>query len=160
MAKRTLLIGKAALTVVRLANGTRANVAAGRVVPGGIVPSDRDRLLAEGFIERIELLEEDGVDVLDIDPAELEPEGPTPPGGDDDDADAVVYTDDELDGRLDDGSIDNVLDQTGDDAVLASALLAREQTREKPRPKLVKGLEEVVAADAEQDVDPNAGGAS
>lgn len=159
MAKRTMLIGKAALTVVRLSNGTRANVPAGRAVPGGILPSDRDRLLDEGFIERIELLDDDGVDVLDIDPSELEPEGPTPPGDDDDDA--VVYTDDELDERLDDGSIDHVLDQTGDDAVLASALLAREQTREKPRPKLVKGLEEVVAADAEQDVDPNAdGGAS
>jgi hypothetical protein len=156
MAKRTLLIGKAALTVVRLSNGTRANVAAGRVVPGGILPSDRDRLLDEGFIERIELLDDDGVDVLDIDPDELEPEGPNPPG--EPDADAVVYTDDELDERLDDGSIDHVLDQTGDDAVLASALLAREQSREKPRPKLVKGLEEVVAADAEQDVDPNATG--
>lgn len=157
MAKRTLLIGKAALTVVRLNNGTRANVAAGRAVPGGIMPSDRDRLLAEGFIERIELLDDDGVGVLDIDPDDLEPEGPTPPG----DPDVVTYADDELDERLDDGTIDNVLDQTGDDALLARALLDRENTREKPRPKLVKGLEDVIAdADAadDSDVDPDAAG--
>lgn len=144
MALKTMLIGKAALTVVRLTNGTRANVAAGRAVPESIDPSDAERLLDEGFLIEIEV--DDGV--LDIDPDELEPEGPAAP--DTGTGEPASYTDDELDERLDDGSIDHVLDNTGDDAVLARALLDRENTREKPRPKLVKGLEDVIAADADE----------
>lgn len=53
-----IIIGKAALTTVRLEGGRRANVPAGVPVPGNAEEGDVERLLAEGFLEVVDLYEE------------------------------------------------------------------------------------------------------
>lgn len=53
-----IIIGKAALTTVRLEGGRRANVPAGFPVPGNAEEGDVERLLAEGFLEVVDLYEE------------------------------------------------------------------------------------------------------
>ena len=46
-------IGKAPLTVVRLADGSRANVHRGGVVPSTADPADVDRLVADGYLTQV-----------------------------------------------------------------------------------------------------------
>lgn len=70
-----MLFGKAALTAIRLTDGRRANIAAGRAVPENIDQADAQRLLDEGFLVEVEVVDQ----VVDLDPAELEPEGPVAP---------------------------------------------------------------------------------
>jgi hypothetical protein len=149
MATKTMLIGKAALTVIRHTNGTRSNIAAGRAVPDSIDPRDADRLLAEGFLEEIEVTVVDDVETLEI-PTGIDPMAGLPADdpavtGDPASDDVVTYDDAELDEQLD-GNVGDILDAVGDDAVLAAALLEREQQAEKPRATLVKGLQETVDA--------------
>lgn len=72
---KTMLFGAAALTAIRLTDGRRANIPAGRAVPENIDSADARRLLDEGFLVEVEIVDE----VAALDPAELQPEGPTPP---------------------------------------------------------------------------------
>lgn len=55
----TYLMGKAPLTVVRLSNGSRANVAAGALVPSSVEAEDAKRLLEEGYLEEVEVVDEE-----------------------------------------------------------------------------------------------------
>lgn len=123
-----MLMGKAALTAVRLTDGTRANIAAGRAVPASIDPDDAARLLAEGFLEEIEIF--DPVEDLMV------------AAGDDD---LTVDV-----GKLLKGNVGDILDTVGDDAVLAAAALEAEQATSKPRATLVEGLQETIDAAAGQ----------
>jgi hypothetical protein len=54
---RQMIVGKAALTVIRHRDGTRSNVPKGRAVPASAEPTDVQRLLDEDFLEVIELLD-------------------------------------------------------------------------------------------------------
>jgi hypothetical protein len=150
---RKMLVGKAALTVVRHRDGTRSNVPAGRAVPASVDPLDAARLLDEGFLEEIELLAE----VTDGDTAETEAETeeaddyptwadkPRPDGwedftdeeklayvygtGDPDaDADAAQdagMTDEEI-ATLLEGTAAEVMAEVGDNAALAERVLDAE----------------------------------
>lgn len=66
MERREVLVGKAALTVVRHRDGTRSNIPAGRAVPRSVEPLDAARLLEEGFLEIVEVL----VPVADVETVE------------------------------------------------------------------------------------------
>lgn len=130
-----MLLGKAPLTVIRLTDGTRKNISAGAGVPASIDPADADRLVAEGFLEEVQVV--DGV--VDEDETVV----PFDDGlGDGTPDEVVTYTDDELDELLAKSEGD-LLDEVGDDAVLAAALLARE-TDGKARKGVSAGLQEVV----------------
>ena len=149
-----MLIGREALTVIRHTNGTRSNIAAGRAVPDSIDPKDAARLLAEGVLTEIEVTVDDDVETLEI-PTGVDPMAGLPANdpavtGDPASNDPVTYTDDELDGKLD-GNVGDILDDVGDDAVLAAALHERENAAEKPRATLVKGLQETVDAAESED---------
>lgn len=65
---KTVLLGKAPLTTIRHANGSRSNLPAGAVVPSSIDEADAKRLLKEGYLIEVELVDED---------TEPEPVGPT-----------------------------------------------------------------------------------
>lgn len=74
-----MLRGKAPLTVVRLADGRRANVHAGAVVPEGIDPEDAERLLKGGFLEKVETPSEEGAEPEaepSPEPVAVEPKAP------------------------------------------------------------------------------------
>jgi hypothetical protein len=138
-----IAIGKAALTVVRLEDGRRVNVHKGRAVPSSADPEDLERLLAEDYLEVLEVADSVSEDD-ELEDDELEDQG-------DDEVE-----DDELEDQGDDGGIDlasilehsvpEILAIVGDKVVLAAALLELEQAADKPRKSLIEGLEDVVAA--------------
>lgn len=132
---KTMLLGKAPLTVIRLTDGTRKNISAGAAVPESIDAADAKRLLEEGFLEEVDVVDVDGVDTVDEDETIV----PFDDGLADPD---VVYTDEQLDELLAKSEGD-LLDEVGDDHVLAAALLAREADG-KARKGVSAGLQEVV----------------
>lgn len=137
MTAKTMLLGKAPLTVIRLTDGTRKNVSAGAAVPESILPADAERLVEEGFLEEVELLEVDDVETVTEDVV------PFDDGlGDGTPDDAVVYSDEDLDELLAKSETE-ILDEVDDNATLAAALLARE-TDGKARKGVSAGLQEVV----------------
>lgn len=174
MATKTMLFGKAALTAIRLTDGRRANIPAGRAVPENIDQRDAARLLDEGFLVEVEVVEQIAV----VDPDDLEPEGPNPPAtrgavpagltfddvtaaaateaaraaGEPDpgtvvDVETDPFTDEELD-TAGKANVDEALDQVGDNPVKAQQLLDAENAKEKPRSTLVAGLQDVLDAAA------------
>jgi len=158
-----MLIGKAALTAIRLTDGRRANLPAGRAVPENIDPADAERLLAEGFLTEVEILDE----VAQIDPADLDLEGPAVDhpsgvvpagltfddvttdlaGGGEVEVTAEPFTDEEL-AEVRKGNVDQQLDKVGDDPVKAQQVLDAEQAAAKPRTTLLTGLQDVLDAAA------------
>lgn len=130
-----MLLGKAPLTVIRLTDGTRKNISAGAAVPESILPADAERLVREKFLERVEVLVVDEVETVE------EEVVPFDDGLGDPDA-IVVRSGEELDELLAKSEGD-LLDEVGDDAVLAAALLERE-TAGKARKGVSAGLQEVV----------------
>lgn len=167
---REMLVGKAALTVVRHNDGSRSNVAAGKPVPASVDPQDAARLYEEGFLEIVELPDEpEDVEApaeevaADDFPADSFPDLERPADWDDmSDDEKLEWIDDnteEVEERepltaeeiaaLRDGSNADVLGKVDGDPVVAAQVLEVEQADAKPRPQLVKALEELVAADAE-----------
>lgn len=176
MATKKMLFGKAALTAIRLTDGRRANIPAGRAVPENVDPEDAARLLREDFLMEVEVVDQ----VLDLDPAELEPEGPggavatpnaIPAGltmadvdaaaateaaraaGDPDPGTVVVevtaepFTDEQL-AEVRKGNVGPQLDAVGDDPVKAQQVLDAEMEldEDKRRKTLVQGLQDVLDA--------------
>lgn len=169
-----MLFGKAALTAIRLTDGRRANIPAGRAVPENIDPADAKRLLDEGFLVKVEVVDA----VVDLDAAELQPEGPRPPStpnavptgltfddvadaaaleaaraaGEPDPAtlvevDAEPFTDEELAG-VREGNVDEQLDAVGDNPAKAQQVL----DAELERPEEGSGKRRVTLLNGLQDV--------
>jgi hypothetical protein len=169
-----MLFGKAALTAIRLTDGRRANIPAGRAVPENIDPADAQRLLDEGFLTEVEVVDQ----VVALDPADLQPEGPVPPAtpnaiprgltADDVAAAAAAeaaatgtepdeleiptepFTDEEL-AATRELNVDEQLDAVGDNPVKAQQVLDAELERPeegngKRRKTLIAGLQDVLDA--------------
>ena len=116
------IVGKEALTTVRLEDGTRVNVPKDAVVPASADQDDVARLIKEGFLEEVE-------DVYDEDVADV--------------TDTEVSAEEEL---LQ-GGVNKILEEVGEDADLAGVLLALETgDGGKDRKSLVKGLQAVIDA--------------
>lgn len=136
---KTMLFGQAALTAIRLTDGTRANIPAGRAVPESIDPDDAERLVDEGFLVRREV-----VDTGDAAPTGV-PAGLTAadiPAA----ADGDPFTAEEL-AELP-ATVDGILDAVGDNAVRARQVLDAEESKpeDKRRKTLVAGLQDVLDA--------------
>lgn len=174
MAKRTMLFGKAALTCIRLTDGRMANIAAGRAVPENIDDVDAARLLDEGFLVEVELVD----DLLDVPEADLDREGRlgattatglplgltadgtltdgTTPATDPETGEVVLepagvaFTEEELDELLP-KKADDILDAVGDDDVKARQVMNAETAAataagKEPRKNLAAGLQDVLDA--------------
>jgi hypothetical protein len=121
---KTVLLGKAPLTTIRHIGGTRSNLPAGAVAPASIDPTDAKRLIAEGYLEEVELVDD-----------EIELEG----------SEELETT--EGDFELITGGIDAIMADVGSDAELAQAYLARETGEQgEKRSTLITKLEAVIAA--------------
>lgn len=161
------LIGKAPLTVVRMADGRRVHVARGTLVPNGADLDDAERLYDEGYLDVIELDEDEVTDPVDEDtPTVVTIETDTPPVTvpdgpnaldevlhQDQSTEATEATEDQGPAPVDvsailKGSVDEVLDRVGDDADLAAQALAAEQAKSRPRVGVIEGLQEAITAAA------------
>lgn len=138
-----IIIGKAALTTVRLEGGRRANVPAGVPVPGNAEEGDVERLLAEGFLEVVDLYEE-----------------PDTEEGDDEEPDGLVWhlyrsdTEEEPDAE-DSGAgkaatIKEILAEVGDDPDKATAAMQAELGRgADARSTLIEALDKIAGGDTD-----------
>lgn len=122
-----IIIGKAALTTVRLEGGRRANVPAGVPVPGNAEEGDVERLLAEGFLEVVDLYEE-----------------PDTEEGDDEEPDA------EDSGAGKAATIKEILAEVGDDRDKATAAMQAELGRgADARSTLIEALDKIAGGDTD-----------
>jgi hypothetical protein len=136
-----IAIGKAALTVVRLEDGRRVNVHKGRAVPSSADPEDLERLLAEDYLEVIEVADPDADEDLVDDPEDDEDLVDDPdPGDGGEEGEGIDLA------AILEHTVPEVLAIVGDNAELAAPLLELEQAADKPRKGLVEGLEAVIAA--------------
>lgn len=116
-----ILVGKAPLTTIRLRNGSRSNLAQGAIVPNSIDPSDAERLVDEGYLVYI--------DVVD-DGSEL----------------AAAEASDAGEVRTEPTTIPEIEAVVGNDSERAQAFLDKEMASPKPRTSLVAKLEAVIEA--------------
>lgn len=162
----TMLIGKAALTVIRLTNGTRANIAQGRAVPESILPDDAKRLVDEGFLEEIDVVDSAGVELapsgivlddglrIDATGAVVNTSGDVlVPGREDDDEEELELQEPseplsaERVAEISALNVEPLLDEVGDDQVHAAQVLEAELAKGTPRKGVVDGLQAVLADD-------------
>lgn len=118
-----IIIGKAALTSIRLEGGRRANVPAGNPVPGSADQGDVQRLLAEGYLEEVDLYD---------DALEDEPDGePEPP-------------------PAKPATIKEILAEVGDDPDKATAAMQAELGRgADARSTLIEALDKIAGGDTD-----------
>lgn len=128
-----IIIGKAALTTVRLEGGRRANVPAGVPVPGNAEEGDVERLLAEGFLEVVDLYEE-----------------PDTEEGDDEEPDTEEEPDAEDSGAGKAATIKEILAEVGDDPDKATAAMQAELGRgADARSTLIVALDKIAGGDTD-----------